>query len=230
MSDLYYAIDFAELNDAALHSTPHRGLFVKKVLFAAVALAAISAPAYAQDASNFGGAKIGAVIGYDRVRLEVEDEGSGSKDGFLYGVTAGYDLDLGTAVIGVEGEFADASTKETVGDLAVDGFEASLRAERDLYIGARLGFPVSPIIMLYAKGGYTNAKFKLSATDGVDSFSASDELDGYRIGGGVEYTNGQAFGRLEYRYSDYGRYKVDGVDTGIDASRHQIAVVGGWRF
>lgn len=203
---------------------------MKNILIATAALSAVSAPAFAQEASNFGGAKIGAVIGYDKVRLETEDFGNGSKDGFLYGITAGYDFDLGTAVIGVEGEFADATTKETVGDLAVDGIEASLRAERDLYIGARVGFPVSPSVMLYAKAGYTNAKFKLSATDGVDSFSESDELDGYRVGGGVEYTNGQAFGRLEYRYSDYGRYKVDGVDTGIDASRHQVAVVGGWRF
>lgn len=203
---------------------------MKNVLIAAAALTAISAPAYAQEASNFGGAKIGAVIGYDKVRLESEDLGSGSKDGFLYGVTAGYDFDLGSAVVGIEGEFADATTKETVGDLAVDGFEASLRAERDLYVGARVGFKASDTILIYAKGGYTNAKFKLTATDGVDTLSASDELDGYRIGAGVEYTNGQAFGRLEYRYSDYGRYKVDGVDTGIDASRHQVAVVGGWRF
>jgi len=105
---------------------------VKNVLIAAATLTAISAPAYAQEASNFGGAKIGAVIGYDKVRLESEDFGSGSKDGFLYGVTAGYDFDLGSAVVGIEGEFADATTKETVGDLAVDGFEASLRAERDL--------------------------------------------------------------------------------------------------
>lgn len=202
---------------------------MKNVLIAAAAIAAVSAPAYAQEASNFEGAKIGAVIGYDKVRLEVDDE-SGSKDGLLYGVTAGYDFDLGSVVVGIEGEFADATTKETVGDLAVDGFEASLRAERDLYVGARLGFKASDTILIYAKGGYTNAKFKLTATDGVDTLRASDELDGYRIGAGVEYTNGQAFGRLEYRYSDYGRYKVDGVDTGIDASRHQVAVVGGWRF
>ena len=192
---------------------------MKNVLIAAAALTSISAPAYAQEASNFGGAKIGAVIGYDKVRLESEDFGSGSKDGFLYGVTAGYDFDLGSAVVGIEGEFADATTKETVGDLAVDGFEASLRAERDLYVGARLGFKASDTILVYAKGGYTNAKFKLTATDGVDTLSASDELDGYRIGAGVEYTNGQAFGRLEYRYSDYGRYKVDGVKNrpiGVD--------------
>lgn len=231
LSDPYYAFEFEPLNASSPHKAYQTGgLLVKKILIATAALAAVSAPAFAQEASNFGGAKVGAVIGYDKVRLEVEDLGNGSKDGFLYGVTAGYDFDLGTAVIGVEGEFADATTKETVGDLAVDGIEGSLRAERDLYIGARLGFPVSPNVMLYAKGGYTNAKFKASVTDGVDTLTGSDELDGYRIGGGVEYTNGQAFGRIEYRYSDYGKYKIDGEDTGIRASRHQVAVVGGWRF
>ena len=231
MSDSYYAFEFGALNVSSPHKAyQSRGLFVKKILIATAALAAGSAPAFAQEASSFSGAKVGAVIGYDKVRLEVEDLGNGSKDGLLYGVTAGYDFDLGTAVIGVEGEFADATTKETVGDLAVDGIEGSLRAERDLYIGARLGFPVSPTVMLYAKGGYTNAKFKASVTDGVDTLTGSDELDGYRIGAGVEYTNGQAFGRIEYRYSDYGKYKIDGEDTGIRASRHQVAVVGGWRF
>lgn len=202
---------------------------MKNVFIAAVALAAVSTPSYAQEASNFGGAKIGAVVGYDKVRLEADDEG-GSKDGFLYGVTAGYDFDLGSSLIGIEAEFADATTKETVGDLAVDGFEASLRAERDLYVGARFGFEASNNVLLYVKAGYTNAKFKASITDGIDTLTASDELDGYRVGAGAEYTNGQAFGRIEYRYSDYGKYKVDDIDTGIEASRHQIAVVGGWRF
>lgn len=200
---------------------------MKNVLLTAVALCAVSAPAYAQDASNFGGAKIGAVIGYDKVRLEVAGD-SGSKDGFLYGLTAGYDFDLGSVVVGIEGEVSDATTKERETDILVVGDEASLRAGRDLYVGARVGFPVSQNVMLYAKGGYTNAKLKASYDDGVTALSDSENLDGWRIGAGAEYVNGSMFGRLEYRYSDYENIAAFG-DT-IETSRHQVAVVGGWRF
>ena len=200
---------------------------MKKFVIAAAALSAISAPAFAQEASNFGGAKIGAVVGYDKVRLEVEDEG-GSKDGLLYGLTAGYDFDLGTAVIGVEAEIADSTTKERQSDLLVLGDEASISASRDLYIGARVGFPVSQNVLLYAKGGYTNAKVKAVYDDGVDRLSGSDELDGWRIGAGAEYVMASTFARIEYRYSEYDANNDFGV--AIEPSRHQVAVVGGFRF
>lgn len=201
---------------------------MKKFLFAVTALTAMAAPAYAQEeASPFAGAKIGAVVGYDKVRLEVEDEG-GSKDGFLYGVTAGYDFDLGTAIVGIEGEFTDSTTKERETDILVAGDEASLRAARDLYIGARVGFPVNPVVMIYAKAGYTNAKVKAAYDDGVDSFRGSDELDGWRIGGGAEFVSGKSFARIEYRYSEYDANTDFGV--AIEPSRHQVAVIGGFRF
>ena len=206
-----------------------RGLFVKKIFIAAVSLVALTAPVSAQEVSNFGGAKVGAMVGYDKVRLEYESL-DGSKDGFLYGLTAGYDVDFGTAVIGIEGEVSDSSTKETVTDLLVEGDRWSLSAGRDLYVGARLGFPVNPAVMLYAKGGYTNARAKLSVSYDGDSASEGDNLDGYRVGGGAEFTNGGHFARLEYRYSDYGSYEYEDFDTGIRAKRHQIAVTGGFRF
>lgn len=201
---------------------------MNKFLIAVAVLTSAAAPAYAQEAASpFAGAKIGAVVGYDKVRLEVEDEG-GSKDGFLYGVTAGYDFDLGTAIVGVEGEFSDSTTKERQSDILVLGDSASLRAGRDLYIGARVGFPVNPVVMVYAKGGYTNAKVKATYNDGVDSFSGSDELDGWRIGGGAEFVSGNTFARVEYRYSEYDSNTDFGV--AIEPSRHQVAVIGGFRF
>ena len=200
---------------------------MKNILITTAALIAISAPAYAQEASNFGGAKVGAVVGYDKVRLEVEDEG-GSKDGFLYGVTAGYDFDLGTAIVGIEGEFSDSTTKERQSDVLVIGDEASLRTGRDLYIGAPVGFPVNPVVMVYAKAGYTNARVKAAYDDGVDRFTGSDNLDGWRIGGGAEFSSGKTFARVEYRYSEYDANEDFGV--AIEPSRHQVAVIGGVRF
>src|SRR5690606_36908871 len=123
----------------------------------AVALSTLSAPAFAQDTSDLGGVKIGAVVGYDIVRLEAEGEG-GSRDGFIYGATVGYDVDLGRAIIGVEAEIADSTTEERLSDILSAGDEFSLVAGRDFYIGARAGIPIQPDVLLYAKGGYSNAK------------------------------------------------------------------------
>ncbi|EZP65394.1 Opacity protein precursor [Sphingomonas paucimobilis] len=200
---------------------------MKKILIATAALTAFSAPALAQEATNFGGAKIGAVIGYDKVRLEALGD-DGSKDGFLYGVNAGYDFDLGTALVGIEGELADSTTKEGAEDVFVLGDEISLHAARDLYIGARVGFPVSDNVLLYAKAGYTNARVKLKYDDGVDTFTEGRNLDGWRVGAGAEYVMAQTFARLEYRYSEY--ENNDDLGATIEPSRHQVALIAGFRF
>jgi len=191
-------------------------------LFASVAAAAmafVGTAAHAQD-SYFGGLKAGVVAGYDDVTLSAEGE-SGSKGGFLYGVTAGYDYDLGTAVVGIEGEAAWSTAKESLeGD--------SIRAGRDLYVGARLGFPVTSSVLVYAKAGYTNTRVELSIDDGDLEWVAGKNMDGYRLGAGLEYSNAAKFGRLEYRFSDYGA--IDAGFTDIDAKRHQVVVTAGLRF
>jgi len=56
---------------------------MKTVILAAVAAAAVAAPAFAQDAAPFTGPRAGVTIGYDSVK--------GFKDGASYGVSAGYD-------------------------------------------------------------------------------------------------------------------------------------------
>lgn len=205
---------------------------MKKIIVAAAAAAAFATPAFAQEESNFGGFKAGVVLGYDSTKLEIEDEG-GSKGGFLYGVTAGYDLQLGRAVLGVEAEVTDSTTRKRAADLLKAGDRAKLSAGRDLYIGARAGVAFNPTLLGYVKAGYTNARVKLNY-DGVPattSFTASDNLDGYRLGAGLEYSpKGNFFGRLEYRYSDYGKFKYQGVNTGVETSRHQVAVTAGYRF
>ena len=77
-------------------------------------------------------------------------------------------------------------------------------------------FKVGPQIMIYGKAGYTNARATVSYTFGATTGTVSDNLDGYRLGAGVQYTQGHMFGRLEYRYSDYGDFRFEGVSTGID--------------
>ena len=205
---------------------------IRYLLPALCAAGAVAAPAHAQEASNFGGFKLGVVAGYDKVSLEYEDV-SVRDDGVLYGVTTGYDLDLGSAVIGLELEASDSSTKQRFADLLVAGDNAKLAAGRDLYVGARIGIPVSPNLLIYAKGGYVNGRVKLTYDGGPDLdliATDSDTLGGWRLGGGVEFVNPTHFARIEYRYSDYGSYKITDIDTGIDVTRQQVSVTGGFRF
>jgi len=194
---------------------------MKKLIVAALLSATLSVPAFAQDkASSFSGPYVGAVVGLDHARLA-----PGAKDdGVLYGGVVGYDKNLNGLVLGVEGEFADSTAKASSTDLLVLGDSATVKAGRDIYGGVRIGGQVADNVLLYAKGGYTNAKGTPAYDDGVTVTSASRKLDGYRLGAGVE-TNYAGFTvRAEYRYSSYERL------LGARPERHQAALIAGYRF
>jgi outer membrane immunogenic protein len=190
------------------------------ISIAAIA-AMIATPAMAQEESQ-SGIFAGVFVGYDNVTI-TDSTSSGSKDGVTYGGIVGYDYDLGSAVVGLEGEFGDSSVSDTQQDLLVTGDTATTSVGRDLYVGARVGFKAGENILVYAKGGYTNTRFKLVYDDNDGTaFTASDDLDGYRIGAGVEFGMGQLRIRGEYRYSDYGNLQYQGTDLGVSSHRHQV--------
>ncbi len=191
-----------------------------KNIVASVALAGaafIAAPAAAQTAGTTGapsGGRVEAVVGYDRVRVDLSDLGTNDTfkdEGALYGVGAGYDFALGNgSSLGVDVEATDSTARESAGG-------ASVKAGRDLYAGGRVSIGIAPNSNVYLKGGYTNARFKASAP-GV---SDSENLDGYRLGAGAQFgLGGKAYVGGEYRYSSYEN----------DVSRHQIAATVGTRF
>lgn len=145
----------------------------KKIIAISIASAFLATPAIAQEDKAFQGAKVAAVAGYDNT-----DFGFGSADDFTYGATAGYDLQSGKVVYGVEAEITD-STRFGIG--------------RDFSGGVRLGYALSDKALLYVKGGYTNYRV----------FTAVN-LDGARGGVGLEYNvSDNVFARGEYRYSNY---------------------------
>lgn len=202
----------------------------KCVLVLAGTAACVSTPALAQDATPFTGPYVGGVLGFDSIELEA-DGAEGDDNGTVYGGVIGYDMNLGGFIVGAEAEFTESAVGHSAQNVLVAGDEAHLNAGRDLYAGARIGYQFDPNAMLYVKGGYTNAKAKLHYDDNVGSATShSDELDGYRIGGGVEASAKNMFVRLEYRYSDYGSYSTDGLLPDIDTSRHQGVIMAGVRF
>lgn len=144
------------------------------------AAAFIATPAAAQVAAP-AGPRVEAIVGYDIVSFDGEEEG-----GVLYGIGAGYDFAVGGMSLGLDIEATDATT-----DIDI------VSAGRDLYAGARATFPVSNAANVYVKGGYTNARIE------AEGYGAENG-DGFRLGAGAQFTlSGRAYVGGEYRYSNY---------------------------
>jgi outer membrane immunogenic protein len=192
---------------------------MKNILIAALTAGAFATPALAQEAAPFTGFRVEALAGYDNIKGN-----GGGRDGIAYGGAAGYDFQLGSAVAGIEGEYLDSDTKGCETAFLTTNDTICANGKRDLYVGGRLGFAAAPSTLLYAKAGYTNAKVRVNYTDvatPANSFSVSDELDGIRVGAGVEQKLGtNLYAKAEYRYSNY--------ESGIE--RHQVLGGVGFRF
>ncbi|WP_076068748.1 outer membrane protein [Sphingomonas montana] len=191
---------------------------MRSVAFAAIlgSTMLVAAPAMAQVAAPFTGARVEGIVGYDNVKNGDTD------DAVAYGVAAGYDMQMNGLVVGIEGEAADSDVRQCAGRETVVSPRLCAKAGRDLYAGARVGTVVGGRTLLYAKAGYTNAQFKLTSDDGTNQTTlGKTNLDGIRAGVGAEYAVGpNSYVKAEYRYSNY----QDGF------SRNQAVAGFGFRF
>ena len=193
---------------------------MRKYLLSALLAGAFVTPAFAQDSAPFSGLRVEGLVGYDTTDVEGENS-----DGVVYGAQIGYDFNAGGAVVGIEGEVTDSTVDECVGDVDVTGDQLCVGAGRDLYVGGRVGVPVSPRVLAYGKAGYTNGRVNLDYEDGTAGttldFEEGENLDGVRVGGGLEFALGpNSYAKTEYRYSNY--------EQGFD--RHQVVAGFGFRF
>lgn len=157
------------------------------------AVAASATPASANTAENFAGAKIEAVAGFDLIDLPSPIQNA---SGAVGGINAGYDIDAGGVILGIEGE-ATLSTAST------DFFPPNeIASGRSLYAGVRAGVPVSEKALIYAKAGYANTRLRI--TDGSGNTIFARNLDGIRGGAGAEYKiSDNLHVKGEYRYTNY---------------------------
>ena len=196
---------------------------MRKYLLAALlgsAATAAATPAAAQQTAPFTGVRAEGIVGYDTTDVEGENS-----DGIVYGAQVGYDVQAGGVVLGVEGEASDSTVDECVSDVDLVGDELCAQAGRDLYVGGRIGAAVTPNILIYGKAGYTNARVSLDYEDGTTAtaldFENGENLDGVRVGGGVEFALGpNTYAKTEYRYSNY--------EQGFD--RHHVVAGLGFSF
>lgn len=192
---------------------------MRKLILAALSASALATPALAQDA-NFSGPRAEAIVGWDHV--SDDSINNGSRDGVVYGGQLGYDYQTGKTVLGVEGEVTGASTRDTANGVLVAGDRLKVSAGRDFYVGGRVGFVAGDRALIYAKGGYTNARFNSEYTSTTGTIEDHDTLDGWRLGAGAELKlTDKAYLKSEYRYSNYG-------DVG--GARHQVVGGVGIRF
>ena len=134
--------------------------------------------------------------------------------------TAGGGCDLQFGARWVIGAFADYDFADIKGDQLVPAHNLVGREkERSAWaVGGRIGYVLTPAILAYVNGGFTEARFSpvhltsqnIPPVPSVDSIPAHTS-SGWFLGGGYEYNLAWLpglFWRTEYRYARYDRDTV----------------------
>ncbi|MER9171217.1 porin family protein [Mesorhizobium australicum] len=186
-------------------------------------LASLAGSAFAADAVvndvtvetiNWSGAYIGGVAGYGWNRNTYNYSFSSvdfNSDGFVGGVTAGYNWQRGQVVFGVEGDISYADMKgseQTVPFVAPCGIEGCTAEVNWFGTGrARLGYAFENFLP-YLTGGFAVGHVKGSADLGACGFVScgySDTRWGWAAGAGVEWAMNQKLSfKAEYLHVDLG--------------------------
>jgi len=188
---------------------------------------AVAAPVF-----SWSGAYLGGQIGYGWGKSKWsaydadEDEGDSinfKPNGFLGGLYAGYNFDIGNNVIlGVDGDVTYNALKKSYSETDED-FGLTAKVESKLRwsgaVRARAGYTVDRF-MPYIAGGvaFGSVKNSISLSAGEDSIgvSQSKTLTGWTLGGGVDYAaTDNVIIRFEYRYTDYGSKNFGGGDEDL---------------
>ena len=158
-----------------------------------------AAPMEVPPLNTWSGPYAGVTVGYGfGGETEIEDGVSTTveTDGFNAGGFVGYNYQVGNVVVGAEGDLGYSWADGENGPYTSEsGVEGSLRA--------RLGYAVSPNILLYATAG--GAGKQLEVTDTVGGATDDNTMLGWTAGAGADVmVTEQVFGRVEYRYTDFG--------------------------
>ena len=197
-----------------------------------------AAPAFAADAvqeeppaapmaeppiNTWDGPYAGVTVGYGfngtttPITGDIDDN-----DGFVGGVFGGYNFQQDLIVYGIEGDIGYGNIKGDNGITETEsGFEGSIRG--------RLGVAVTDDVLLYATAGGAGERLKVSDPVG----SESKGVFGWTAGGGVDVKiTPQVFGRVEYRYTDFGSadFNTGSGPQSVDAKENRITFGVGMKF
>jgi outer membrane immunogenic protein len=165
---------------------------------------------------------------------------------------AGYNWQLAqTWVVGLEADFGWANNRDSIGLIPglvnlSGGTSVEVKASWDASLRARAGYLITPQWLAYATGGVAVQHLEAIATcpadaavcnpaAGTQSASNSTDRVGWTIGGGLETKFASNWlARIEYRYSDYGRYSFTALPFSVNnfganaslSTRTQLVTVG----
>lgn len=106
-----------------------------------------------------------------------------SLGGALGGIQGGYNLQLGSAVVGIEGDYTWANMD---GSSAVPGVSIRASIDTTWSIRGRLGWLLTPSLMLYGTAGYGGIDVEASAVVSGITLSGNARHNGFVVGGGAE--------------------------------------------
>lgn len=181
-----------------------------------------AAPMEEPPLATWAGPYAGVTLGYgfsgntDVSGLEIET------DGVLGSAFIGSNYQFGNIVAGVEADIGYSDVNGSNGGFeSQSGVEGSLRA--------RLGYVVTPDILLYATAGGAAQDLEVSSAAGSDS----NTMLGWTAGGGADVkVTENVFVRGEYRYTDFGSddFNVGGVTHEVDSTDHRVQLGVGLKF
>ncbi len=133
-----------------------------------------------------------------------------SNSGVFGGGFAGYNYQIGSFVLGLQGEFNGSGVTGSKFDPA---FDETINARQAWLasVDGRLGYSFNQFLV-YAIGGVAFSELKHNYINwlGAD-FGFSNTRTGFDVGGGVEYAFTQNWtARLEYRYYNFGEIELCG--------------------
>ena len=178
-----------------------------------------AAPMEVAPVASWSGAYAGLNLGYGFSGRTHEPGNTISTDGFLGGGFAGYNYQMNDFVLGAEGDLGYNGVKgSNAGTDSKSGFEGSLRA--------RLGYAVTPEILLYGTAG--GAAQSLKITEG--GTSDRNTMVGWTAGVGTDIKlTDNVFGRVEYRYTDFGSKTFDNAGK-VDSKDSRVTFGVGMKF
>lgn len=184
--------------------------------------AAPAVPMEEPPVASWAGAYAGLDLGYGFGGEVKTDGDSADTDGFVGGAFAGVQGQSGQVVYGLEGDVGYSGLKgEDDGIDTEGGVEGSLRA--------RLGYAVTPEVLVYGTAG--GAAQRLTVEEG--GVEDSRGVIGYTVGAGTDVKiTDNVFGRVEYRYTDFGSRSFD-LGSGsqdVDSANHRVIFGVGMSF
>ncbi|TDR84546.1 outer membrane protein [Enterovirga rhinocerotis] len=231
---------------------------MKKFLLAATALTAMSGVALAADlpyrraapapiaayvppaftwTGFYVGLNAGGAVGGDFTVSDPTGSISDRMGGFLVGGTIGYNYQLtNNIVLGIEGDLGYADIGAGSSGSAINGVGYSTKAGIDGYLGTirgRLGYAHGPWLF-YATGGWAFSEARVSTTAyapiGYSVGSATKGINGYTVGGGVEYAvNPNLSLKAEYLYVDFEKVRAGNL-TEVAIDTHLLKVGLNYKF